>query len=119
MSEVELIGSFNCPHCGETETIAAKECAELVKAGKIPPGQYPERKEIIALMSPTQAALTVPVIIKSWDMCARCGQEYIIKVEKQDAPIKAMPSQQPPFGGPGPFGMPPPFGNPPFGGPRG
>lgn len=86
--EVKVLKRFNCPNCGKDEPITAAQCKELVKEGRLPPGEYSRTKEMTPLIEPQQATFTVPTIINSGDICGGCGVEYIVKVELVDAPVK-------------------------------
>ena len=108
MPESKLIREFKCS-CGESETVTGIAVQEQIDKGKIPPGTpYALRREAIPLLQPAQVALTVPVIIVSWDICAKCGTLYPTRVETQDAPVQMRPA--PGFGGNTGGPLPPGFG---------
>ena len=105
--EVKVLKTFSCPHCGETETVTGLAVQEQIERGKIKPGTpYSMRKEVVPLLEPQTAGLTVPVMVRHLDVCAKCGFEYTTKVETLDAPIKMGPmgGTPPNFGFPGILG---------------
>ena len=111
MPETKLIREFKCTKCGGEETVAGIAVQEQIDKGKIPPGTpYALRREAIPLLQPAQVALTVPVIIVSWDICAKCGTLYPTRVEIQDAPVQMRPAPGFGFGGNTGGPLPPGFG---------
>jgi len=105
MAETKILKVFACYNCGETETITGIAVQDLIQRGYLEPGTpYALRREVTPLIEPKSAAFTVPVIIVSWDICAKCGTLYPTKVETMDAPIRVMPGKMPGFDLPPGFG---------------
>lgn len=99
-----------CPICYHKET-----CARLGTEGiiEVPEGQtFSFCQEIIFLKQPHLAVASVPALVAYYDICAKCGTRYCVRVEKRDLPVRherrPAPDMQFPFGHKG--------GLPPFGG---
>ena len=110
----KIIREFKCTKCGASETVTGLALQPLMDNGKIPKDTpYALRREPVPLLQPSQVALTAPVLVVSWDICAKCGTLYPVRAEVVEAPIT---SQQVSGKGQSPFG----FGGPlPPGGGRG
>ena len=88
MSEVKVLREFKCWNCGADETVVGIATEELIKKGKVKEGAiYASRIVPLPLLPPETAILTVPTMIKYWDICAKCGVEYIKRVVTLDAPV--------------------------------
>jgi len=89
MAEQKFPREFKtCPSCDWPETIGQIAFGEMVEAGKLKEGFYSLRKTIVPLINPQTAKLTLPILLLHYDICGRCGQEYCIKAERQDAPVQ-------------------------------
>lgn len=96
-----------CPICYHKET-----CAKLGSEGviEVPEGQVVSfSQEVIFLKQPQLAVASVPALVAHYDVCAKCGHRYCVRVERRDLPVQHKPAPGQPF----PFGNkggPPPFG---------
>lgn len=92
-----------CPRCGCKDTIVKAACADLVEKRIMPEGTFVSLQKVqLPLITVTQATLSVPTLLFHYDHCLDCGKKYLIRVEKMDIPITAMPKKG--FGG---FGLDP------------
>ncbi len=99
-----------CPWCGCEEKITVLACQDVKD---IPEGTPVAATRIgIPLMgSHPPIGLTIQTLLLSFDYCAECGRQYLVKAEKVTSPIQFQMKQgqaQGP-GGNGP-GLPPFFG---------
>ena len=97
-----------CPICGSTETVSKIAMKVAVEAGKVPEGAFSAlRQDMVALDNPQTAALSVRMMVYSYDYCV-CGIEYLTRLEFKTVPVTAQ--FNPPKGqGKGP-NFPPIFG---------
>ncbi len=77
-----------CRDCGSTEKVSEKACAELKAKGKIDKDAFTRLKtEITPLEEPRLANIMVEVIMISSDVCFKCGQWRVTRVELIKAPV--------------------------------
>lgn len=89
MEKYEFPLTFACPHCGCKDTIARLLYSKA-------PGFIFLDREAKPLEDPRLAVLSVRMMVRYWDQCAKCGREYCTKVEVQNAPVKAIPKGKAP-----------------------
>jgi len=90
-----------CPLCGCPDTtcrLAYKE--EVVDKGKGPDAFASTEKKATPLIDPRKATLTLPVLVESYDNCAKCGFRYCTKSEVVDGKIGGMVPPGRGFGSP-------------------
>ena len=105
MIDLEKIADFNCHNCKANQPLVLPWLEQLIKEGKfassMPMGSKVQNSVIMDPSKPP-TGLTVPMITAVWDICGKCGTEYIREVYRREAPITMkMPGQGPPGQGPG------------------
>jgi len=101
----KIIGEFKkCPNCDSEELCAPIGCEGIVE---IPEGELATaKKEVVFLKQPQFAGVSIPALVYSYDVCAKCGTYRCVRVERQNIPVQAQQGMPPPsFGSQG--GMPP------------
>lgn len=93
--ESQLIAKFRCPTTwcqAENQLLIHDEAKKLVEKGKIPENEYYLRKEIVNLVPPQAAVLTIPCFVITRDVCSKCGTEYTVMVEYAELPVTGTPN---------------------------
>ncbi len=107
MPEAKLIREFKCPKCSSwwsrffrwllrkplEGTVTGLALQPLMEKGKVPKDtSYALRRELVPLLQPPQVTLTSPVLVVSWDICAKCGTLHPVRAEVVEAPITMQPA---------------------------
>ena len=89
-----LMEAKRCPvcHCQETVAREAFKVAEV----EAPTGAYIAMEmKLIPLQSPALATLSIKSLITAYDVCLRCGTQYVTRAEVKKMPVQF---QRPPSG---------------------
>jgi hypothetical protein len=97
MSESTILADFPvCSGCGSTNKISELSVETLKANGKIPADAFTcIRKVVSPLQQPVLAAITVPALVVSFDVCAACGTERCTRAEIVQMPISMQTQQMP------------------------
>lgn len=85
---------FRCPMCKARTRVIEEVKKELVERGKFnestPVGS---RQTVVGVFDPLKPGLSCPLILIIWDICAKCGTEYICRIERKEGQVSMMAPQ--------------------------
>lgn len=89
-----MITTFDCPKCGGAGFLETMK-ADLVEKGKFRPEMVAALKDVrVPMIDPTKVVLKVPMVQFIYDVCEKCGTEFVREIRTGDVvPDAQMPKQ--------------------------
>jgi len=88
---------FNCPRCGSSKRIVESEVEEAKRSGQIRQDAIAGlRVDVSLLCDPTTTVVLglIPALQVVRDVCAKCGTEYVYRVDKKRLPLQMAVKQR-------------------------